>query len=114
MKKVFLLLFVIVALSLTSCGYSKESMTEALAQAEYEGYKKGYDEGEYYARGELERVKGELERVKSDYGDIAYDAGYEHGYEIGYEDGYDDCLEEYGLLPEPEVTRERPRLLPDA
>ncbi len=95
MKKVLLLVCVIMTIMLASCEepkkttYSKEELQEAIAEAEYEAYKRGYDEGEYYAR-------GELERFKSEYGDAAYEAGYE----VGYEDGYYDCLEEHGLAEE--------------
>ena len=110
MKKVFLLLFVIVVLALTSCGYSKEDLSEAEFEGYLSGFEEGYDLAKYEASGELEQAlheaQGEIERAISESGDYAY----EYGYEIGYEDGYYDCLEEHGLLPEPEVTGPRARL----
>ena len=79
-EKIFLLLIVVLIIFLTSCGeqntYSKEEMQKAIAEAEYKAYKRGYDEAEYYA-------KGEIERFKSEYGDSAYEAGYEDGYSDG-------------------------------
>lgn len=92
MKKVLLALFVVAAVIFMlgeepkKKTYTQEEMWEAIAEAEYEAYKRGYDEGEYYAL-------GELERFKSEYGDDAYEAGFEHGYETGYE----DCLIDHGL-----------------
>lgn len=87
MKKVLIVLFLAAVLICAlndepkkKTTYTQEELWEAIAEAEYEAYKRGYDEAEYYAR-------GELERFKSEYGDAAFEAGYERGYEDGYEDG---------------------------
>lgn len=100
MKK-FLVIACIILIMLTSCGYSKGSMNEALAEAEYEGYLRGYDEAKYEAKAELEQAIAEVEwEAKSKLEQALYEYennGYDHAYEIGYEDGYSDCLEEYGL-----------------
>lgn len=118
MKKVLLLVCVIMTIMLASCGepekttYSREELEEAIYEAERRAYQRGYDEGEYYAKGEIEQAKheleGNLERFKSEYGDVAYEAGYEHGYENGYDDGYDDCLEEHGLVEKPAFDPDDP------
>ena len=86
MKKVLIVLCVIAAIicvlneEAKTETYSKEEMQEAIAKAEYEAYKRGYDEGEHYARGRL---------VSDEELDYAYKAGYERGYE--------DCLVDHGL-----------------
>lgn len=86
MKKVLILVSVIATILLASCGspektsYSKEELQEAIAEAEYEAYKRGYDEGAYYARAGL-----------------VSEEELDHAYEAGYERGYEDCLADYGL-----------------
>lgn len=86
MKKVLVLACVFLAMLLASCGspqkttYSKEELQEAIAEAEYEAYKRGYEEGAYYERAGLVSE----EELKN-----AYEAGYERGYE--------DCLADHGL-----------------
>lgn len=102
MKKVLLILCVIAAVLFMLDGepkkvtYSESEMREAIEEAEYyaykEGYERGYDEGDYYARGGL---------IGEEDLDYAYEAGLERGYEVGYDEGYDDCLEEHGLVEEP-------------
>ena len=90
MKRTLLLVCVIATLLLSSCDspkekmYTRDELEEAIYEAERRAYEIGYNEGEYYAKGELERKLGDAV-------DSAYEAGYEHGYETGYEDGYYDC-----------------------
>ena len=103
MKKVLIVLFVVIAVLCAlneepkKKTYTKEEFQEAIAEAEYRAYKRGYDEGEYYAKGEIEQAihdaEGNWGSMISEYEDAAYEAGYERGYE----EGYDDCLEEHGL-----------------
>lgn len=85
MKKVFPLLVAVIAISFTSCGYSKTDMAQAKAEAWKEGYEEGYDLAKY-------EYGGELERMKNGYS-YDLDSAYEAGYEAGYEDGYSDGLE---------------------
>ena len=59
MKKVFVALFVLVAFSLASCGYSVGDWIAAKDESWLDGYDKGYAEG--------------------------YEEGYEDGYNEGYE-----------------------------
>ena len=87
MRRIVLLVCVIAALFLASCDSPKEKMysREYVEQEKYEAYNRGYADGEYYAKGEFERMIGEAV-------DSGYNRGYENGYEDGYEDGCDDSL----------------------
>ena len=86
MKKVLILICVVIALMLASCGYSKED----LERVEYEAYRAGFQEGYDLAKYE---DRCEIEKIKTEEVDSAYDYGYERGYEIGYEDGYSDATD---------------------
>jgi hypothetical protein len=94
MKKVLIILFVIAAVIFMlddepkKVTYSESEMREAIEEAEYYAYKRGYEEGYDLAKYE---DKGELEKYEY-YLDSAYDAGYE--------EGYGDCLVDHGLSTE--------------
>lgn len=74
MKKFLIVLFVAAAIICMlneepkEKTYTQAEMQEAIAEAERKAYKRGYEEGIYYA-------KGELERFKSEYGDAGYEEG---------------------------------------
>ena len=85
-KKVIVFVLMFLALTLTSCGYSREDLLRAKNEAYEAGFEDGYDLAQYEAKGEIERIG--LEEV-----DRAYEAGYETGYEVGYE----DALYDHGL-----------------
>ena len=82
-KKVIVFVLMFLALTLTSCGYSRED----LLRAKNEGYEAGFEDGYDLAKYE---AKGEIERIQFDEVDRAYEAGYELGYENGYYDGLDE------------------------
>lgn len=109
MRRIVLLVCVIATLLLASCDspkekmYTRDELEEAIYEAESRAYKRGYDEGEYYAKGEFESMLGEAL-------DSAYEYGYEAGYEAGYEDGYDDCSGGNTSTYDPET---RPRIKKD-
>lgn len=109
MRRIVLLVCVIATLLLASCDspkekmYTRDELEEAVYEAEREAYKRGYEEGEYSTRGEIENIAREM-------GDYAYEAGYEHGYEVGYEDGYYDCKGGNTSTYDPE---NRPRIKKD-
>ena len=92
MKKVLPLFILVIAVSLVSCGYSKEDLIRAENEGYQAGFEEGYDLAKYESKGEIEKIKyeaqDEIDRIKSEYGDRAYEAGYEDGFYDGLDANY--------------------------
>ena len=73
MKRTLFLWCFVMAILLTSCGYSQEDLDAARAS----GYEDGYIDGYYNAQVEC-----------ADETSSARDYGYDEGYSDGYDDGY--------------------------
>ena len=75
------LLLILLAITLTACGYSESDLAAAEQQGYEQGYQDGYNEG-------------------YDYGEFS---GYVDGYDTGYDEGYfDGLLDDDTEVTEPE------------